>query len=534
VSDLASEPSNAAETGRRWALIAGAGCLILIAPLVAVPLMVAVLVAGGAAADGPAVCADNTGALAPVGATQSGGSSWEDLTDRQRQIAGTIILVGQHHGVDVNGIVAALITGYQESKYQVYANDGTGGDLAPEQAGIERSLRLPHDAVGTDHGSLGVFQQQWPWWGTMPELMDPQTSAERFYAAMVDKVPNYRMLEPGDVAQTVQQSAYPDAYDDWVPLAHQLLAHAGQLGGVADAASDAGADPDSLSVSNLCGPGAAMDCPPTGLDVEPGLTPDALRVLRCVDQQFGRHDYLGVGERSNNPTSDHPSGRAVDIMIDRWQTPAGRSEGRAISRWVAAHAAQLGVTYVIFDAQVWSTDRTGEGWRPYRHPSGQTDPTALHRDHVHVSVSGDAAGQPTLGGRWAPPLPPGSYTVTATFGACSGLWSSCHTGVDLAAPAGQVISAAHAGRVTTVGWDGDGYGNYTVVTTGNVDAYYAHQTSTQVQEGQIVAAGQPIGTVGATGNTTGPHLHFEVRVDDQSVDPEPFMIARGVNLVDLQ
>jgi hypothetical protein len=519
---------------RRWALIAGVGCLIVIGPLVAVPLMVAVLVAGGAAVEGPAFCASNTGSLTDVSTAESAGSSWEDLSDRQRQIAGTIIMAGQHRGVDVNGIIAALITGYQESRYQVYANDGTGGDLAPEQLGIERSLSLPHDAVGTDHGSLGVFQQQWPWWGTMPELMDPQTSAEKFYAAMVDKVPDYQMLEPGDVAQTVQQSAYPDAYDDWVPLARQLLAHAGQLGGVFNAASDAGGDLTSLSVTNLCGPGAAMDCPATGLEVEEGLTPDALRVLRCVDQQFGRHDYLGVGERDNNPTSDHPSGRAVDIMIDRWQTPAGQAEGRAISRWVAEHAAELGVTYVIFDAHIWSTDRADEGWRPYQHPSGATDPTSLHRDHVHVSVSGNAAGQPSLGGRWVPPLPPGTYTVTATFGDCSSLWASCHTGIDLAAPAGRVISAAHAGRVTTVGWDGDGYGNYTVITTGNIDVYYGHQTSIEVSEGQIVAAGQPIGTVGATGNTTGTHLHFEVRVDDQAVDPDPFMIARGVNLRELQ
>jgi Peptidase family M23 len=521
-------------TRRQWALVAGAGCLIFVAPLVAVPLMVAVLVAGGAAAD-DAMCASNTGSLTQIAAgDELSGSSWTDLDAQQQAIAGTIILVGQHRSVDVNGIIAALITGYQESKYQVYANDGLGGDLQPDQYGIEQSLALPHDAVGTDHGSLGVFQQQWPWWGSMSELMDPQTSAEKFYAALVEKVPNYPALDPGDVAQTVQQSAYPDAYDDWVPLARQLLAHAEQLGGTIDASQSHPGGPDSLTVSNLCGPGAAMDCPPTGLAVEQGLTPDALRVLRCVDQQFGRHTYLGVGERSNNPTSDHPSGRAVDIMIERWETQVGSLEGRRISRWVADHAAQLGVTYVIFDAEIWSTERAGEGWRPYGHPSGQADPTASHRDHVHVSVAGNAAGQPSLGGRWTPPLDPGSYTVTATFGACSSLWSACHTGVDLAAPTGTVIDAAHAGRVSTVGYDGDGYGNYTVIATENVDVYYAHQTSIDVREGQIVAAGQPIGTVGQTGNTTGPHLHFEVRVDDQAVDPEPFMLARGINLRELQ
>ena len=518
-------------TRRRWVLaIALGGSLVVIAPLIVVPLLIAVLVAGGAAAHGPD-CANNTGTT-QLTAIDSSGHSWAELSTRQKEIAGIIILVGQQRGIDVNGIIAALITGYQESKFQVYANDGLGDDLAPEQRGIERSLNLPHDAVGTDHGSLGVFQQQWPWWGTMPELMDPQTSAEKFYAAMVKKVPNYRRLDPGDVAQAVQVSAYPDAYDAWIPLARQLLAHAGELGGRLAAGEPDG--PDITSVSDLCGPGAAMDCAPTGLDVERGLTPDALRVVRCVDQHFGRHTYLGVGERSSNPTSDHPSGRAADIMIEDWQSPAGRAEGWRIARWVAVNADRLGVTYVIFDARIWSADRAAEGWRRYRHPSGDTSPTARHRDHVHVSVSGNAAGRPSLGGPWRPPLRPGAFTVTATFGMCSDLWSSCHTGVDLAAPAGTPIRAAHAGRVETVGFDADGYGRYTVISAGNVDVYYAHQTSTRVRPGQVVTAGQPIGTVGATGNTTGDHLHFEVRVNDQAVDPESFLAAHGIDLRELQ
>ena len=301
-------------TRQRWVIVAVAACVVTMAPLIAVPLMVAVLVAGGAAADGPTDCANNTG-VTQVDVTGSG-ASLASLNEKQRAIAGTIILVGQQRGIEVNGIISGLMTGYQESKYQVYANDGAGGDLGPDQYGIERSLTLPHDAVGTDHGSLGVFQQQWPWWGTMAELMDPQASAEKFYAALVEKAPNYPELDPGDVAQTVQVSAYPDAYDQWEPLARELLAHVGQLGGQISMSGPGSGAQAATAVSDLCGPGAAMDCPATGLPAEHGLTPDALRVLRCVDERFGRHTYLGVGERSNNPTSDHPSGRAVDIMID--------------------------------------------------------------------------------------------------------------------------------------------------------------------------------------------------------------------------
>ncbi|QCC78421.1 M23 family metallopeptidase [Nocardioides daphniae] len=123
----------------------------------------------------------------------------------------------------------------QESRFQNYANDGRGGDLAPEQRGIAASLRLPHDAVGTDHGSLGVFQQQWPWWGTMRDLMDPASAAEKFYSAL-NEVEGWEGMSIGEAGQAVQRSAFPDAYDDDVALARKLLAAAGGTDTVAEVA----------------------------------------------------------------------------------------------------------------------------------------------------------------------------------------------------------------------------------------------------------------------------------------------------------
>ena len=73
------------------------------------------------------------------------------------------------------------------------------------------SLRLPHD-VGTDHGSVGVFQQQWPWWGSLTEPMTPATAARKFYRSPASSA---RLADPLTVAaQRVQRSAYPDAYAD--------------------------------------------------------------------------------------------------------------------------------------------------------------------------------------------------------------------------------------------------------------------------------------------------------------------------------
>ena len=94
-----------------------------------------------------------------------------------------------------------------------------------------------------------------------------------------------------------------------------------------------------------------------------------------------------------------------------------------------------------------------------------------------------------------------------------------HTGIDLPAPTGTGIAAAGAGRVTYAGWMA-GYGRLVVVAHGSgVRTLYAHLSRADVRVGQTVSAGSQVGLVGATGDATGPHLHFEVRVRGACVDP---------------
>ena len=98
-----------------------------------------------------------------------------------------------------------------------------------------------------------------------------------------------------------------------------------------------------------------------------------------------------------------------------------------------------------------------------------------------------------------------------------------HPGFDLAAPTGTTVDAAAAGTVTHAGPAGT-YGNLIVIKHANgVETRYAHLSATSVKAGDQVQAGQPIGAVGTTGYSTGPHLHFEVRKDGQTVDPEPLL-----------
>ncbi len=93
-----------------------------------------------------------------------------------------------------------------------------------------------------------------------------------------------------------------------------------------------------------------------------------------------------------------------------------------------------------------------------------------------------------------------------------------HTGIDIAADKGTVIKSAMQGIVELVSSEGD-YGKHIKIRCNNVTTLYAHCSKIYVKEGQIVGQNQSIGEVGSTGNSTGPHLHFEIRVDDRFVDP---------------
>jgi murein DD-endopeptidase MepM/ murein hydrolase activator NlpD len=111
---------------------------------------------------------------------------------------------------------------------------------------------------------------------------------------------------------------------------------------------------------------------------------------------------------------------------------------------------------------------------------------------------------------------PVNGTVVSGFGM---RWGRLHEGIDIAASTGTPIWAAAAGTVIHAGWLG-GYGNLVVVDHGNgLATAYAHASAILVGVGQTVAQGEVISLVGSTGNSSGPHLHFEVRVNGIAVDP---------------
>ncbi len=161
--------------------------------------------------------------------------------------------------------------------------------------------------------------------------------------------------------------------------------------------------------------------------------------------------------------------------------------------------------------QAWSQAHIGVGLALVTHmlPLGQT-------------IAGLKLLWPVAGGRVTQLFGPTSYALEPPLGA----YAHFHTGVDVSAPFGTTVIAAASGLVVAVGHSATGYGNYVVVAHGGgIMTLYGHLLETDVSVGQVVAAGQRVGLEGSTGWSTGPHVHFELRVNDAVVDPMPYLTA---------
>ena len=143
--------------------------------------------------------------------------------------------------------------------------------------------------------------------------------------------------------------------------------------------------------------------------------------------------------------------------------------------------------------------------------------------------------EPSYGQRWQVNVVPGIWPLDGRlmggFGSRTDPFSgegAYHTGVDISAPSGTPVHATADGRVTFAGFY-NGYGRVVIVAHGNnYETYYAHLSASSVTEGQEVRRGETVGAVGSTGRSTGPHLHYEVRIGNAPVNPYRFLQKLGV------
>ncbi|KRA85020.1 peptidase [Streptomyces sp. Root66D1] len=181
-----------------------------------------------------------------------------------------------------------------------------------------------------------------------------------------------------------------------------------------------------------------------------------------------------------------------------------------------------------------SEKSSGDTTRASRGSERAAAPAAATSDSASTSQSSgssDSGAQASASG-WVTPVSGGGFSTP--YHASGSMWSSgYHTGVDFIASSGTTVRAVGAGTVVSAGWSG-AYGNEIVIqhADGNY-SQYAHLSSLSVSAGQSVSGGQQIGLSGSTGNSTGPHLHFEIRTSPNygsDVDPLAYLRQHGVSV----
>ncbi|WP_030646818.1 MULTISPECIES: M23 family metallopeptidase [Streptomyces] len=267
---------------------------------------------------------------------------------------------------------------------------------------------------------------------------------------------------------------------------------------------------------------------------------------------------LGATGAHAAPTAQSAPGAAVRTLPDTVKQTAARQDAGAR-------------TYTVRSGDCLATiaqdQHVGGGWQRLYDDNRQAvgaDPGLIHPG-LKLSIGGKAApatAQPAppestepaapKAGEYAAPqatrqaapkpaaqpasagytLPVAGATVGTGYHVAGSMWSSgYHTGVDFVVPTGTPLKAVAAGTVVSAGWGG-AYGNQVVIKLN--DGYYAqygHLSQLSVSAGQTVTAGQQIGLSGATGNVTGPHLHFEIRTTPDygsDVDPVAYLRSHGV------
>ncbi len=424
--------------------------------------------------------------------------------------------------IDPTQIPKGQIAGFSgeqlvNAAYIMSAASALGLTLRDQQIGVmtaigESTLRVIDygDVRGPD--SRGLFQQRANGaWGSYADRMDPVRSATNFFN--VEKtIPGRETLEPTIVAHRVQRNLDPDHYAQfWEPAVEIVAALSGKV-----------SNPPPVAPVNS-----------TKYQLGP-VQPQTALAANTLGEKFNIKSIGGYRAGNTRDPEGHPQGLALDFMVPT--SASGKRTGTALADYARENAVSLSIKYIIWYQKIWSVERSTEGWRPMEN---RGDPTQNHIDHVHISFTKNPESTPAcpqgaaLGpGTW---VAPAEGQISSNFGPrvdpVTGQTGS-HTGTDFAAACGQPIFAAAAGKVVSVEQH-QSYGNLlTIDHGGGVLSRYAHMfdAGVFVHAGESVTAGQKIAEVGTNGKSTGCHLHFEVKVNQEFVDPEKFLAEKKVAL----
>jgi murein DD-endopeptidase MepM/ murein hydrolase activator NlpD len=261
-------------------------------------------------------------------------------------------------------------------------------------------------------------------------------------------------------------------------------------------------------------------------------SPDALTVIlnsNGFDDLLNRYQYLSriqsqdtsIAERVRN-LRDQTRDTVVRVRTARNEIAGKKAELERTQAELAARQSDLAAARQQDQqalSQVQDTQQRLEG--DISDISGQIQ-AQLQAAQASASSTPPAPAGPVQGESSSGFIWPVNGPITSPF--CEPRpWESCHPGIDIGVPSGTPIQAVAAGTVAIAGPE-SGYGNYTCIDHGGgLSSCYAHQASISVSVGQTVSQGQVIGISDCTGLCFGPHLHFEVRVNGQVVDPMGYL-----------
>jgi murein DD-endopeptidase MepM/ murein hydrolase activator NlpD len=326
--------------------------------------------------------------------------------------------------------------------------------------------------------------------------------------AQVDRVTSRHMLEQEKLEQKVEQIVHRQSL---------LEQRATSLGSVSDPAST----------------GAVRN--PRGQPGAPKASPISVPAPARAPQDI-RADAGGFMLASMAPIERPPAERApLDATMTRLEASLDRIEGRQVNtlasleetydakaRRMRAVLAEVGI-----DAAKHGEAATGGPFVSYRLSSNAT---TFEKQVYRINLAKAQVERLNTAVAAMPLRRPvqGEIDMTSSFGVRIDPFLSrpaMHTGIDFRGDSGEAIRVTASGKVVSAGWSG-GYGRMVEVDHGNgLSTRYGHLSEIDVQVGQSVKAGQTVGRMGSTGRSTGPHLHYETRIDGEAVNPQKFLHA---------
>jgi len=245
----------------------------------------------------------------------------------------------------------------------------------------------------------------------------------------------------------------------------------------------------------------------------PSLGAEALLASDSMDEFINRTASLDYALRFDKVVMD-------DLARITDQTRKARA-AMAIQQGSAANVRLQIAERASVLAEILQTKQTAEAALSDKISQFQSEVRALEQDQARILElirSRQSYGNGRVSHRgfiW-----PVHGPITSPYGP---RWGGFHTGIDIGCSTGTTIVAAKAGKVIAAEWGG-GYGNMVIIDHGNgVSTLYAHNSQLYVSDNQSVARGQRISACGETGHATGPHLHFEVRINGEHTNPRPFL-----------